>query len=813
MNPENVLKNQDILEHFSEGFLLLDNEGKIIIWNKALEEILGMKREEALNRYYYDVMFEFVLPDKKSPQTLQYFKNSLREAFNKGSRSIIDKAYEIKIVTKKGEIKTILQTAFLFKTENGFNLGTVLRDISERKQIEEELRQKENRYRLIFESAHDSIFLMDKDIFIDCNPKTLETFGCKREDIVGKNPYLFSPVLQPDGRNSMEKALEKINLAHTGKPLTFDWVHKRLDGHEFDAEVSLNTVHLDGKTYLQAMVRNVSKRNKANSQLRKFSKCLLNFNADSEQNIQSMTQVFGEIIGANATMYNRLEGEMLHSIGKWGVPPDYSPLDKAEGHLCYDVILRQTGEMFFLRNLESTSYFKTDPNVKKYGLQTYVGYPVMFGDKTIGSLCAVFTHDYNPDEADKLILSMVASALGMEEMRLTEYRKLQESEKKYQDLFRIFRLLADSMPDMLWAKDLEKRFLFANKAHIENVLNASDCEEPVGKTDLFFAEREKQNHPENPQYHTFGELCTDSDEVILNTRKAQKFTESGYVKGRHIILDVYKAPIFDEQGKMIGTVGTAREVTREKEVEQKIRKYTEELQELNNAKDKFFSIISHDLKGPFNAILGFSEILTKEWNDFSDDERQHFLRNIHTSAQNTFKLLENLLAWSMAQTGKQTFNPYPVDMSVVTNDMVIFLRDQAEKKQIRMFTAVNFGTVVLADEQMIRTVVRNLISNAIKFTPEGGQIRIYSEPFKDEADQKDMIRICVTDTGVGISPENLEKLFRIDQQVRSMGTANEKGTGLGLILCKELIDKHGGKIWVESEVGKGSKFCITLSKV
>jgi signal transduction histidine kinase len=167
----------------------------------------------------------------------------------------------------------------------------------------------------------------------------------------------------------------------------------------------------------------------------------------------------------------------------------------------------------------------------------------------------------------------------------------------------------------------------------------------------------------------------------------------------------------------------------------------------------------------------------------------------------------------MAQTGKQTFNPYPVDMSVVTNDMVIFLRDQAEKKQIRMFTAVNFGTVVLADEQMIRTVVRNLISNAIKFTPEGGQIRIYSEPFKDEADQKDMIRICVTDTGVGISPENLEKLFRIDQQVRSMGTANEKGTGLGLILCKELIDKHGGKIWVESEVGKGSKFCITLSKV
>ena len=152
-------------------------------------------------------------------------------------------------------------------------------------------------------------------------------------------------------------------------------------------------------------------------------------------------------------------------------------------------------------------------------------------------------------------------------------------------------------------------------------------------------------------------------------------------------------------------------------------------------------------------------------------------------------------------------------MSVIANDMVIFLRDQAERKRIRMFTGVNFGTVVLADEEMVRSVIRNLVSNAIKFTPEGGQIRIYSENFKEEEDQKEMIRICVTDTGVGIPPENLDKLFRIDQQVRSVGTANEKGTGLGLIICKELMDKHGGKIWVESEVGKGSKFCVTLPKI
>jgi PAS domain S-box-containing protein len=813
MKSEIIVNNQEILEHLTEGFLLLDNQGKIIIWNKALEEISGILQAEALGRFHHDVIFDLLPPEKKTKETYDYFKAFIEEVLHTGTHPILDYPIEVQVQSKAGILRTAVHTSFVYRTDDGFNLGAIIKDVTDKKHIEESLRHEGERYRLLFESAHDSILLMDQEIIIDCNPKALETFGCAREDIIGKSTFLLSPSLQPDGRDSKEKALEKISQALRYSSQTFEWVHQRLDGRLFDAEVSLNAVNLEGKVMLQALVRNVSKRNKAGKQLRKFNNCLLNFSPDSEKNIRALTTVFGEILGASTVLYNKLEGHQIHTLITWNAPEDYELFSEAEGHICYDVIRQKNKDVILIRDLPSTPYFASDPNIKKYGLKTYLGASVKYGEKVIGSLCALFLHDFIPDDEDTLIFTMIASALGMEEERLSEYRKLREGEKKFQDMSRIFRLLADSMPDMLWAKDLEKKFLFTNKAYVENLLFASDTHEPIGKTDMFFAERERKRHPEDPEYYSFGELCTDSDDIILNTQKAQKFVESGIVRGKHHIFDVYKAPIFDEEGKMIGTVGTAREVTKEKEIERQINKYTEELKELNNAKDKFFSIISHDLKSPFNAILGFSDILTREWNDFSEEERQHFLRNIHLSAQNAFKLLETLLAWSMAQSGKQIFNPAPVDLSIITNDMVIFFRDQSDKKQIKLFSAINFGTVVMADEAMVRTVIRNLISNSIKFTPAGGLVKIYSEPVIDENGGRNMIRICVMDTGVGIAKENLEKLFRIEEQIRSTGTANEKGTGLGLILCKELVDKHGGAIWVESEQGNGSKFCVTLPGV
>jgi len=148
--------------------------------------------------------------------------------------------------------------------------------------------------------------------------------------------------------------------------------------------------------------------------------------------------------------------------------------------------------------------------------------------------------------------------------QLKPEESLRKSEKLYQDLYRTVRLMCDNVPDLIWAKDMGKRFIFVNKAVCENLLNAKDTDEPIGKTDMYFADRERRSHPDDQEWHTFGEICADSDSVVMKSRKAERFDEFGNVKGIYLHLDVYKAPMWDEHGEMIGTVGCGREVTRER---------------------------------------------------------------------------------------------------------------------------------------------------------------------------------------------------------------------------------------------------------
>ncbi len=264
-------------------------------------------------------------------------------------------------------------------------------------------------------------------------------------------------------------------------------------------------------------------------------------------------------------------------------------------------------------------------------------------------------------------------------------------------------------------------------------------------------------------------------------------------------VDYITKPIHQEE--VLARVNTHLMIGRQRK---KMATLLDELAELNAAKDRFFSIISHDLRGSFTPLLGLSEMLVNT--DMLTDASRHqkISASLYSAIQNTYALLENLLHWAKLQQGQITYNPENVDLAEIVNSTVLFSEAQATHKNISLKPEVLAGTQVFADLNMISTVIRNLTVNAIKFTNPGGQITI-SARVKDA-----FIEVAVADDGVGISPENCAKLFKIDGVQRTEGTAQEKGTGLGLILCAELVKKNGGAIRVESEPGNGSTFFFTL---
>ena len=233
-------------------------------------------------------------------------------------------------------------------------------------------------------------------------------------------------------------------------------------------------------------------------------------------------------------------------------------------------------------------------------------------------------------------------------------------------------------------------------------------------------------------------------------------------------------------------------------------KQNEELQQLNATKDKFLSIIAHDLKSPFNAILGFSEILMQQAKVKDYESIEEYAGIINESAKRAVSMQTDLLVWARTQSGRMEFKPEDIEMAQFIKDIALLYSDIAKQKSISITTTLPHLIPAFAYRPMISAVLGNLISNAIKFTPEGGEIRISAEQ------KQEGINISVTDNGIGIPSDSIGKLFRIEEGFSTKGTNNEEGTGLGLILCKEFVEKHGGKIGVESVQGKGSVFYITL---
>jgi PAS domain S-box-containing protein len=377
---------------------------------------------------------------------------------------------------------------------------------------------------------------------------------------------------------------------------------------------------------------------------------------------------------------------------------------------------------------------------------------------------------------------------------ISSYKKIEEelraSEYKYRELF-------DNANDFIITTDLDGKITNANRTLLNHL--QTDLESIIKLNVYDFVRDENGIAVADLKNKVFNGLLDDPFEINASTSE-----------GAQVTYEV-KVSRITENNFLIGFQCVFSDITERKESRLKLEKYNKNLIELNKTKDKFFSIIAHDLRNPYSSLIGFSELLLEDLEKLSKDEIRDYLKIIRNSAKNSLNLLENLLAWSRLETGRMPFDPAKVVLNDVVDEVVNVLFSLAYRKKIEIDNQVEHNVFLLADKNMMNTILNNLVMNAIKFTPIGGRITVFAEELYPETnDGKVFIKISVADTGVGIESEIAESLFNSQKPVSSEGTEKEQGTGLGLLLSREMVDRHGGKIQVKSTPGKGSVFSFTI---
>lgn len=358
-----------------------------------------------------------------------------------------------------------------------------------------------------------------------------------------------------------------------------------------------------------------------------------------------------------------------------------------------------------------------------------------------------------------------------------EQIEISEAKELYLKIFEEF-------PALIWRSRLDKLCDYFNKTWLE--FTGRTYEQEFGNG---WAEGV---HPDDFDFcvQTYVTAFDKREAFLMEYRMKNKFGEYRWIRD-------FGRPFYDLDNTFLGYIGSCYDITEIKDNELR-------LTELNATKDKFFSIIAHDLKSPFNSIIGFSELLIEKVKENNYNKIDEIAGIILNSSNRAMDLLTNLMTWSQIESGRMTFNPEYFDITPIVSEVISLMKPIASQKSINIENHINSTSQVFADKEMISTVLRNFLSNAIKFTKDGGIVTILSATDKNE------LTVTITDNGVGISKDRIDTLFSINEGYSTPGTKKEKGTGLGLILCKEFIEKHHGKIKVESNVGIGSSFSFSL---
>lgn len=640
------------------------------------------------------------------------------------------------------------------KNENNDIIGIVgvSTDITDRLQAEKDLKESEERYHSFFDGSPDAIFLADieTEIIIDANQAASRLLRRPLHEIIGINQTQIHPPEDYDHSKKVFK--EDTEKALKSEPRATENFVFTSDGEKVPVEVLASLIHVKGKPVLQGVFRDISARKNAEQALQ-----------ESEQRYRQLIENQGEGVTIVDTDENFIfanpAAELIFEVQAGGL---------TNRNLREFVLPEQIEKI----RSESQKRSKNEKSIYEIDIRTANG--------VLKNLLVTATTQKDSQgkcEGTFGVLRDITDQKKAEEM-------LRQSEQKYRNLIEI-------MPDGVYRSTPEGKFVEVNPAMV-SILGYDSKEELMGidiKTQLYFdpADRESLS------------LKMNNEELDVFPLKKKD--------GSAVYVEDHGWWVKNEKGEVVLHEGISRDVTERKMAEFQLQKYSQELQELNATKDKFFSIIAHDLKSPFNSIAGLSELIKKEARFMDVETIEQFAGVIHSTSANTFKLLENLLEWASLQQSNIVFRPESVILRNVVGEVIDLSFEKASCKKIEVINDIAEGMIIIADKNMLKTVLRNLISNALKFTPTNGQVRIRA------ISKNEHIEIQVIDNGVGIKTEDCEKLFKIGSNYSQRGTENEKGTGIGLMLCKEFIEKHGGEIWVESVEGKGSTFAFTIKQI
>jgi len=652
---------------------------------------------------------------------------------------------------------------------------SIIRDITTQKDNEKKLKLSENSYRGVLNQVSELIYIQDENgLIIDVNETAEKKYGYPHHFFIGKNlEFLSAP-----GMNDFSQISNLIQNALSGAPQRFEFWAITKNGIIFPKEVILSSGTYFDKKVIIAVARDITERKHAEEKLR-----------ESEELYRSIIKGSPDVIAIT-----NLEGCILMvsltALTLFGFDTEEDFLGKPITD--FIVFGFEWEEEFMNCRLADSSVSQQNEQNQYYSMliqeRIFTGnneYRAMRADGSLFyiEMNAEFIRDVDGQPIEMLLI-----------IRDITDRKRSEAIQK--EALERLQKIASRVPGLVYQyilrPDGSSCFPFASDA-ILDIYRVTPDEVRYDASKVF-----EILHPEDYQgvVDSINASAIDVSPWQYEYRVKYKDDTIRSLYGNAV-------PQKQDDGSVLWH-GFITDITERKMDELQILEINKELFQLNADKDRFMSILAHDLKSPFNSLLGFLELLTQNIHNYDLDKIEKQINIVNNSAKNTYKLLEDLLMWVRSQSGKLPYEPVMINFFNVCEEVIDILLPIANSKNIKLnhFAAeeINF----MADADMLKTVLRNLITNAIKFTHSGGKVDIYAEWIENR------INITVSDNGVGIEPDVIHKLFDISQKITTNGTANEPGTGLGLLLCKEFVEKHGGKIKVDSELGKGSVFVFEI---